>query len=207
MSAKCLCRGQPTSMNLFTTFSKQVIPSSAIMPFDEAQDIVAKFGDNVIELAEFHRKQVAQMQGGQQRVLYSLPIEQLKHSKWQIQIALAVTVAEYVIRVKTDPSNQNRGVLNAASSSCQYLAWFTRKPAFFPVIETDSEGLRKWLDGDPFYWWWRELCERSLKANAGDLKSGSVWPTAPALIQYWDNFDYNISGLLNRSALIAIRQT
>jgi hypothetical protein len=83
------------------------------------------------------------METGKQ-VLYSLPIEKLKHSKWQIQIALAIAVAEYVIRVKTDSSDQNRGILIAASSGCQDLAWFTRKPAFFPTKETDSEGLRNW---------------------------------------------------------------
>jgi len=61
------------------------------MSFDEAQDIVTKFGNNLIELGEFHQKQVLQKQSGQQ-VLYSLSIEKLKHSKWQIQIALAISV-------------------------------------------------------------------------------------------------------------------
>jgi len=181
------------------------------MPLDEAEDIIEKFGDNLIELGEFHRKQILEMQPGRlqpgERVLYSLPIEKLKHSKWQIQIALAVTVAEYVVRVKTDPSNGNRGILNAASSSCQDLAWFTRKPAFFPVRETDIEGIRKWQDGRSAYWWWQELCERSLNANAGEPEPAGIWPSAQALIQYWDDADYNLSALLNMSLLRAIRQT
>jgi hypothetical protein len=55
--------------------------------------------------------------------------------------------------------------------------------------------------------WWQELCERCLKANAGDLESENIWPSGQALIQYWDDVDYNISTLLNRSLLRAIRQT
>jgi hypothetical protein len=89
-------------------FSKFGMPTSSVMSFDVAQDIVTKFGNNLIELGEFHQKQVLQKRSGQQ-VLYSLSIEKLKHSKWQIQIALAITVAEYVVRLKIEPSDQNRG--------------------------------------------------------------------------------------------------
>lgn len=176
------------------------------MSFDEAQDIVTKFGNNLIELGEFHTKQLLQKQSGKQ-VLYSLPIEELKHSKWQIQIALAITVAEYVVLLKTEPSDQNRGILIAASSSCRDLAWFTRKPAFFPAKETDSFGLRHCEDALETYWWWRECCERSLQAGTEGSESDSDCPSTQTLIQYWDDVDYNVSSLLNRSVLRAIRQT
>jgi hypothetical protein len=141
-------------------FSKRLIPTSSVMPFSEAQKIALKFADNLVELGESRREQVLKKQRGQP-VLWSLPINRLKHSKWQIQIALAITVAEYVVRLATEPSDEANKIQGAAMSGLADLAWFTRQLAYFPPQKKDRHFDN--LEVLSICVWWRNLCEKSLK--------------------------------------------
>ena len=122
-------------------------------------------------------------------------------------MALAVAIAEFVIRSKTVASNQTVEILTAMCTTCQELAWFTRRPVFIPLKETDSLGLLNYGAADGIYFWWKDLCERCLKEGAGEPVSVANWPSEQALTQYWQDADHNLSALLNRPLLVAIRET
>jgi hypothetical protein len=184
-------------------FSKRLIQTSLVMPFSEAQGIALKFADNLVELGEFRRKQVLQKRRGQP-VLWSLPINHLKHSKWQIQIALAITVAEYVARLIIEPSDEARDIQGAAMNGCAELAWFTRQSVYFPPQKNDRHFDS--LEVLSVCRWWRDLCEKCVKTCLKvELTDDAI--SEQVLTQYWDDVDYNISALLNQSLFRAIRQT
>jgi hypothetical protein len=184
----------------------RVAPSSSIMPFYEAKEIAADFGNSVVEFGKFVNESF-----DQEPQPLSLPVNHLKHSKWQIQIALAVVIAEYVIYSTLKPSDHTRKILDAARGISGELANFTREPAFVPIKK-----------GDPHYWgflsageaiWiyleWQKKCEHCLIEIAGqppELNKAFRWPSEQASIKYWQAIDGFLSELLNNPTLIDIRE-
>ena len=186
--------------------SRPRIPTSSVMPCDEARQIVATFAENMLQLADFQRQQLRQPRNNEP-LLWSLPVEQLKHSKWQIQIAFAIAVADLVVRSRVERSEQVRHLLIVTSRGCAELGWFTCKPAFVPLQKSDPPGLLSCDDADWKYAWWKGLCERCFDAGAGEPRPEMVWPSEQALIQYWHDVDFNLSLLLNENVLRETRAT
>jgi hypothetical protein len=134
---------------------KRLAPTSSLMPFYQAKDIAADFGNRVVELMESNRQYLGE---GKTPLL---PVERLTHTKQQIQIALAIVIAEYVVKLAIQPSNEIRGILGAAASSSGELAWFIRHPEdrrdYFGIL----------IGSQNLYYSWQRSCERCLKEIAG----------------------------------------
>jgi hypothetical protein len=186
-----------------TDSSEQLAPHSSVMPFYKAEKIAADFGNQVVELVEYITE-CKHQRGVPEGPTSTLPVERLKHSKHEIQIALAIVIAEYVVKLAVQPSNQVRGILAAAPTSSAKLELFTRQPIDGRenfVIECASENL---------YFSWERLCEHCLKETAGELPESvkaTPWPSKQALVTYWQAVDRLIPDLLNEPTLVAIRET
>jgi len=190
-------------------FAKSTAASS-LMPFGEARVIVAEFGERVQEFYETRRRQGRSELEGAKPI--SFPLARLRHSKWQIQIAIAVVIAEYVVRLQVVPNDDHvRRILEIAYVTPQELAWFTREPIFFPIKESDPRaGLRTCYQSDVVYWEFQTECVRFIREIAGcHSESGESVPrpSNEALIKYWKKVDEQIPSLLIHPVLKAVRET
>jgi hypothetical protein len=183
--------------------------ASSLMPFSEARVIVAEFGERVQEFYETRRRQSRSELEGATPI--SFPLARLCHSKWQIQIAIAVVIAEYVVRLQVVPNDDHvRRILEIAYVTPQELAWFTREPVFFPIAECDPRvGFRTCYQCDEVYEKFQRTCSRCFGKLVGQRPKigATVWPMNTALAQYWKAIDRLIPDLLANPLLKAVRET
>ena len=97
---------------------------SRVMPFHEAKKIAAAFGNLVVELSDTKRHTLEDVE---RKAPYSLPLDRLLHSKQQIQTALAIVIAEFVVKLAVRPSEQARTIMNAAVMASGELQYFSRR--------------------------------------------------------------------------------
>jgi|SRR5208282_3598553 len=119
-------------------------------------------------------------------------------------MALAIVIAEYIVKLAIQPSNEIRGVLGAAASSSGELALFVGHPE----DRRDYFGIQ--MGSENLYFSWQRLCERCLKEIAGESPESDKtirWPSEQALVKYWQTIDRFVPDLLNYPTLIAIRET
>lgn len=183
--------------------------ASSLMPFSEARVIVAEFGERVQEFYETRRRQGRLELEGAKPI--SFPLARLCHSKWQIQIAIAVVIAEYVVRLQVVPNDDHvRRILEIAYVTPQELAWFTREPVFFPIAECDPRvGFRTFYQCNEVYEKYQRTCVRCFGKLVGQRPKigATIWPMNAALAQYWKAIDRLIPTILTHPALKAVRET
>ena len=148
----------------------------------EAREIASAFGILVAELADTARYSFDDHRKG---LPYSLPLERLRHTKFQIQTALAIVIADLTAELVADPVEQVKAFLNATVECSGDLQYFSRQP------------LRNQGGDDSVYVFaaWVKTCKRCLAESGGDLDV------------YWRTIDRLIPGLLSDPVLAVARET
>ncbi|MBI4657869.1 MAG: hypothetical protein HY735_03290 [Verrucomicrobia bacterium] len=134
---------------------------------------------------------------------FSFPVERLGHSKERVQLALAVVVAELVVRLAIDPCERDRNYLSAAISCSGEVAHFTVQPEIgFEHVPIAGEATFVYVARQRIC----EGCLAEIVSEPAALRNGpSGW--SDALIRYWREIDRRIPELLNDPALKAVRAT
>src|ERR1700690_2864813 len=99
---------------------------SALISCDNAREIVSKFGYRV---AELYRPDRCTLEDRENNRPFSLPAELLGYPKQQIQMALAVFIAELVVKPAVAWSENDAKALCYAAYCSGCLVHFTLKPA------------------------------------------------------------------------------
>jgi hypothetical protein len=177
-------------------------PGPKTLSLCQAEAIVSAFGDSVIQLADFRKRQLLD----KAPAVWTLPLQQLRHSKWNIQVGLAIIVANLVCRRRARPSESTSQLLRAASQSCKELAWFTREPAVLPVTESSPLGIRLSWDADAIYESWTKFCEARLDFHV-EMHGSDANLTRIVQTEYWSTVDGQMPEFMANRVLEAIRET
>jgi hypothetical protein len=174
--------------------------SSSLIHFCDAREVAAQFGGLVAELNDPKRYTLADLE---MRRTFSFPVETLGYSKQQVQIALAVLIAELVFRMAIDPSERDGHALYAAMQCSGHLAHFTHQP------ERGWQHIHIEIRSTYVYACWQARCQRCLTEITPEPRrlreDTGRW--LEALTTYWQRIDLMVPDLLNDTTLVAIRAT
>jgi hypothetical protein len=165
---------------------------SSIIQVAEAREIAAAFGLLVAELNDVKRYNLEDRRRG---LPFSLPLERLKHSKLQIQTAIAIVIADLLVEIrKGGTSNELNYILTAAITTPGDLKFFRREPI---GLEGQDNSMYVFAD-------WRRRCEECLsKICAASNKSTD---SELVLAEYWCKIDAMVPYLLQDPVLVRARQ-
>lgn len=163
------------------------------MTIESARAIAADYGDSIMELNDPKRLVTTKTQ------MTSLPREHLRHSKEDIQTALAITIADLVVSGGLGLSRENQEMVDAAVFSSGDLAYFTRIPCSgfcYEDIRTASQRI---------FSAWRDDCISNWKRIHESQKTGVS--TKQPIDRFWKALDAYVPTFLQHPTLVAIRET
>lgn len=166
---------------------------SALISCDKVREIISKFGYLV---AELYRPDRCTLEDRENNRPFSLPVELLGYSKQQVQIALAVFIAELVTKSAAGWSENDTKALSYAAYCSGCLVHFTRKPA------TLKENMLTEFGSTDVYAEWKRKCELCL-----DEASSKSTNRPEAVSEYWKAIDRMIPDLLNNTTLLTVRES